>query len=215
MEGFTLIELLTVLAILAVLAGLLFPAFLQVQARGRRTTCLSNLRQIGAALQMYAQDYNDMLPWGGDPTDIHTDAWAGTEQEVETKTLRPLPTVLWSYIANKEVWHCPADTGFQFAGPWESIPFDTRPSGFAGFGSSYHTRTSFVFLRRPISALAVYADNLPVGGSSNIGFVFDGAGFWHGGRKAKDYRYNTVYLDGHAKNIGRMRFETLWTQLVR
>jgi prepilin-type N-terminal cleavage/methylation domain-containing protein/prepilin-type processing-associated H-X9-DG protein len=55
-EAFTLIELLVVVAILAILAALLFPVFAQVRERGRATVCASNMHQIGIAFQLYATD---------------------------------------------------------------------------------------------------------------------------------------------------------------
>src|SRR5947207_2591254 len=61
-DGFTLIELLVVLAIISILAGILFPVFAQVRERARQTVCLSNLRQISLAMQVYVQDYDDGLP---------------------------------------------------------------------------------------------------------------------------------------------------------
>lgn len=62
-RGFTLIELLVVIAIIAILAAILFPVFAQARESGRKATCISNMKQIGMGLLMYAQDNNETLPW--------------------------------------------------------------------------------------------------------------------------------------------------------
>ena len=69
--GFTLIELLVVIAIIAILAAILFPVFARAREKARQTACQSNMRQVGLALAMYAEDYSGLLPlWslvGGAP----------------------------------------------------------------------------------------------------------------------------------------------------
>jgi prepilin-type N-terminal cleavage/methylation domain-containing protein/prepilin-type processing-associated H-X9-DG protein len=60
--GFTLIELLVVVAILSILASMLFPVMAQAHSKGRQTVCLSNLQQLAKAQLMYAQDWDDHLP---------------------------------------------------------------------------------------------------------------------------------------------------------
>jgi prepilin-type N-terminal cleavage/methylation domain-containing protein/prepilin-type processing-associated H-X9-DG protein len=62
-RGFTLIELLVVIAIIAILAAILFPVFAQARDKARSTACLSNMKQIGNALMMYMQDYDEKTTW--------------------------------------------------------------------------------------------------------------------------------------------------------
>jgi prepilin-type N-terminal cleavage/methylation domain-containing protein/prepilin-type processing-associated H-X9-DG protein len=63
--GFTLIELLTVIAVIAILAAILFPVFAQAREKARQATCISNERQIGLATRMYTQDWDEVLPHEG------------------------------------------------------------------------------------------------------------------------------------------------------
>ncbi|MBI1177794.1 prepilin-type N-terminal cleavage/methylation domain-containing protein [bacterium] len=93
-RGFTLIELLVVIAIIAVLASLLLPALGRAKLRARATKCLSNLRQVGMASQMYADDFGGVLPMSQ-----HNHAsWVGT--------LQP-------YLAGTNLHRCPDDRNRQ------------------------------------------------------------------------------------------------------
>src|SRR5579862_8787686 len=92
--GFTLIELLVVIAIIAILAAILFPVFAQAREKARAITCISNLNQLGTAVLMYAQDYDEGIVPGitcdgnytttcnaGDPSpDKRERVWSGRLQ---------------------------------------------------------------------------------------------------------------------------------------
>ncbi len=62
-RAFTLIELLVVIAIIAILAAILFPVFARARETARQTSCLSNTKQIGLAIEMYKQDYDGFYPF--------------------------------------------------------------------------------------------------------------------------------------------------------
>lgn len=62
-RGFTLIELLVVIAIIAILAAILFPVFARAREAARATACKSNLKQLGTAMSMYVQDYDENMPF--------------------------------------------------------------------------------------------------------------------------------------------------------
>lgn len=99
-RGFTLIELLVVIAIIAILAAILFPVFARAREAARASTCNSNLKQIGLAIKMYQQDYDEVMPFyvnGSNFTftaaDIHQTYWGWFYQP---------------YIKNAGIWNCPS-----------------------------------------------------------------------------------------------------------
>src|SRR4028118_1205764 len=67
-KGFTLIELLVVIAIIVILAAILFPVFARARENARRTSCLSNIKQVGLGIMQYTQDYDEMYPATNDNT---------------------------------------------------------------------------------------------------------------------------------------------------
>jgi prepilin-type N-terminal cleavage/methylation domain-containing protein/prepilin-type processing-associated H-X9-DG protein len=101
-SGFTLIELLVVIAIIAILAAILFPTFAQAREAARRTNCISNLRQLGSAFQLYTADYDDTLPqraYSGP---------SGTTTPNNFGTFR-WPWLVLPYVRNMQIFFCPSD----------------------------------------------------------------------------------------------------------
>jgi prepilin-type N-terminal cleavage/methylation domain-containing protein/prepilin-type processing-associated H-X9-DG protein len=74
-KAFTLIELLVVIAIITILAAILFPVFAQAREKAHSAVCLSNEKQMGLGISMYAQDYDDRLPMGGNAGPTGQNRW--------------------------------------------------------------------------------------------------------------------------------------------
>ncbi len=100
-QGFTLIELLVVIAIIAILAAILFPVFQKVRENARRTSCLSNEKQLGLAFVQYTQDYDERYPAG---------AVAGTEVK---STGQGWGGEIYTYVKSTGVYKCPDDSTSQ------------------------------------------------------------------------------------------------------
>jgi prepilin-type N-terminal cleavage/methylation domain-containing protein/prepilin-type processing-associated H-X9-DG protein len=107
-RGFTLIELLVVIAIIAILAAILFPVFARAREKARQSSCQSNLKQIGLAWAMYAQDYDEKLPRGSGYTAAAT-VWANSGEWFITCA---------PYIKNTQIFNCPSSpyTNFNSGG---------------------------------------------------------------------------------------------------
>ena len=102
--GFTLIELLVVIAIIAILAAILFPVFAQARAAARKTSCISNLKQLTLGQLMYLQDYDEQFSywdWGKFPGQ---DSWA-TPNGMGWWMNQTQP-----YIKNQGIHACNSDT---------------------------------------------------------------------------------------------------------
>lgn len=108
-RGFTLIELLVVIAIIAILAGILFPVFAKARERAFTATCTSNIRQLGMAFQMYANDYDYRYPSAGNGfggNDRGSD-WIHINQTNTAGDMSAEKGSLYPYVKNSEAYVCP------------------------------------------------------------------------------------------------------------
>jgi len=103
--GFTLIELLVVIAIIAILAAILFPIFLSAKERARQGRCIANLRQIGLALNGYADDYNGYVEWGMVVPDGYDNV---ADQYGRTYSTSHI-LISKKYASTKGIFFCPSD----------------------------------------------------------------------------------------------------------
>jgi prepilin-type N-terminal cleavage/methylation domain-containing protein len=107
-QGFTLIELLVVIAIIAILAALLLPALALAKEKGKRAKCMSNLHQIGLAIQVYTGDNSDYYPAGIAGNNIAKSAYAST---LDGRDLSDIPNNMANALADngnmRDIWYCP------------------------------------------------------------------------------------------------------------
>jgi prepilin-type processing-associated H-X9-DG protein len=167
---------------IAILAAILFPVFARARGKARQASCLSNLKQIGLGIQMYTQDYDEMLPvWGQTAVGPY---W------VENV----LP-----YIKNETMYICPSDrTGCVTSyNPIESS-YSMAHGGF-----SYANVCSLAAIDRPSEKYLVgeaIAGNRPYLCGPNASWVSD----------RHDEGSKVVFIDGHARwlNIETLRGDT-------
>jgi prepilin-type N-terminal cleavage/methylation domain-containing protein/prepilin-type processing-associated H-X9-DG protein len=125
-KGFTLIELLVVIAIIAILMAILMPTLKRAKEQGKRAACLNNLKQMGLAWTMYADENDEKIvngaagfsnvnmSWGDHTNELawvgkcYHDNWASGEQLPEKQQVDEIMKgALWSYCKNAKLYRCP------------------------------------------------------------------------------------------------------------
>jgi prepilin-type N-terminal cleavage/methylation domain-containing protein/prepilin-type processing-associated H-X9-DG protein len=132
-RGFTLIELLVVIAIIALLAAILFPVFGRARENARRSSCASNLKQIGLGVMQYSQDYDERMPG--------IELWRAWHEAI-------LP-----YTKSIQVYQCPSVLGdnTRYIDPVSGIYYTPKSikNHYLGNGNNGAIGTAFNF-RRPM-----------------------------------------------------------------
>jgi len=228
--GFTLIELLVVIAILAILAAILFPVLAAARRSAYQSQCLSNLKQLGTAVQSYAQDWDDTFPYAIDFADaFYVDlysqsrvVWLVPDAEDRVRALIKVPNrggfidqVLNPYTKSHLLWRCPADIGMGYTniGTLYAGHETAGQSAFEAFGMSYGYRSELGLAGYTIAGLRRPSD---------VNVLNDAAGYWHTryNRQPKPsqsdaddsdrWSFNVLYADGHVKNAPRSIFDDNW-----
>src|SRR5579859_8136114 len=144
-KAFTLIELLVVIAIIAILAAILFPVFAQAKEAAKKTSCLSNQKQIALAWPMYANDYDDTMAYGsGEPyNNAPVGAFFASQFPLYANwftSFAPLmggadvtAGLLYPYMKNQGISDCPSAKGLPDSTGMEPVAYGLNMGLYFGF----------------------------------------------------------------------------------
>jgi prepilin-type N-terminal cleavage/methylation domain-containing protein/prepilin-type processing-associated H-X9-DG protein len=212
-SAFTLIELLVVIAIIAILAAILFPVFAQAREKARTASCLSNCKQMGNALIMYSQDYDEGVPTWDESTAAASQGLPVPTYSVRERTwdFKLVPYVKSGRPEVREyggVWRCPSSEqpdNDRSYGYNQALVYDFRPSSAAPLTAAKYRWVSLTDVEKPANTIFV-ADGGREGRISPPHFfqgyferwvsksVYTRDAPWRHNEGA-----NYVFADGHAK----------------
>jgi prepilin-type N-terminal cleavage/methylation domain-containing protein/prepilin-type processing-associated H-X9-DG protein len=199
-RGFTLIELLVVMAIISILASMLFPTFAKARGKARGIDCVSNLSQLGKAFSMYAMDYDGIMPPHDESTFSNTFQRAGyVVDDWTTSNQSNWARAIYSYVRAYQVYVCKSAVGAAPGSNGAIPPLSYIMNGYlAGMLQDAPPSPSSVCLLYDWKFTSSWAAANP--GKTQVSI------FW--GWAPHEERFNVLYVDGHAKNV----HETVWAQ---
>jgi len=192
--GFTLVEMLVVVAIIAILASIMFPVFSRARAAARKTACSSNLRQIGTAFELYVSDNDECFPFA------YRDCPAITSPPNLNAGRLLWPEAIQPYCKNTDLFTCPEVPQMTF-GPAPAPGLDGGSYGMNGFTASGRFIGAFedpaaTVLAMDSSRQAPTARN--EGRTDGVALLMPGFA-WNDISVRHQRRSNVLFMDGHIK----------------
>lgn len=192
-QGFTLIELLVVIAIIALLAAILFPVFARARENARRSTCQSNLKQMGLGIMQYKQDYDERFP----PSRLGTPAC-------------PFLGLSWGsaimpYVKSSQIFKCPSDTLPARNGSTASVGVNDKLGGTPA-SVNVANGMALAAVKAPSYVIMWFEDGY-TGGGYNTVECMDYAFQFHayiGSYTRHLDGLNLCFVDGHVKWYGKL-----------
>jgi len=186
-KAFTLIELLIVIAIIAILAAILFPVFGRARENARRSSCQSNLKQIGMGILQYVQDNDERYPQRADAVNT----WR---------------TAIYPFVKSTQLYSCPSNKSNKLVSTADiagiNASYSCNKNIFANPGNTGYAVSAFVAPSQLIAVSESFETNAEiVFGRANFGIESASQGLFAGHLGMSNY----VFVDGHVKSLKPMQ----------